>query len=65
MKLHEFVEGEEFRQSSTTKMYQARVLAACVHINGFAVVKIGEEKGEVMETCIKQNGREGSYLSEG
>jgi hypothetical protein len=53
----QFVEGEEFRQSSTTKMYQARVLAACMHINGFAVVKIGEEKGEVMETCIKQNGR--------
>lgn len=58
MKL-QFVEGEEFRQ------YQARVLGACMHINGFAVVKIGEEKGEVMETCIKQNGREGSYLSEG
>ncbi|KAJ6868966.1 hypothetical protein NC651_033907 [Populus alba x Populus x berolinensis] len=34
-------------------MYQARVLGACLHINGFAVVKIDEEKGEVMETCIK------------
>ncbi|KAJ6970531.1 hypothetical protein NC653_034965 [Populus alba x Populus x berolinensis] len=46
---HQFVEG-------TTRMYQARVLGACLHINGFAVVKIDEEKGEVMETFIKQIG---------
>ena len=56
---------EQFRQSSTIKMYSA----AWMH-NGFEVVRIDEEKGEAMETYIKhgslaqaQTGcREGNYL---